>query len=192
MSLSRNGVDQSIKEKGPSKGDDDEPFVNAWKEPTISSVPSDFAEELAKRGKFGGAYFFVAPADEDVQEGLALNPEVRELGEGKVPLFYIEDFTVEEKSLPSSIPIKQSPLFFRKKELLQAWRNFHPKEQEPAIKVTELFAVLRSMLSSTDRNEDLESIIFIPPVESIQKAKECSATRGKSEAFILGKRILVL
>jgi len=199
LSLARNSVDQSIKEQelkqksSKVEKDDDEPIVNPWKEAKISSVALDFAVGLAKRGKVGGAYFYISPAEEDVQEGLALNPEIQELGEGKVPLFYIEDFMIEEKSKSSSTPMKQSPLFFRKRELLREWRKFHPTDkQEPPIKVTELSAVLRLMRSSMDVDEDLQSIVFIPPIESIQKAKECLARMGKSEAFQLGKRILVL
>lgn len=202
LSLARNSVDQSMKEKYIKKEanrednkDDDEPYANPWKEAQISSVPLDFAVELAKRGKLGGAYFFVAPADVDVQDALALNPDVQELSEGKVPLFYIEDFTiVDNMESALSTTKKQSPLYFCKKDLLKEWRKFHPKEikDDPPIKVTELFAVLKILLSSTDVDDDIQSIIFVPPTDSIQKARECKARMGKNEAFQLGKRILVL
>jgi len=199
LSLARNSVDQSIKEKKMNdkgsqqgNGDDDEPFINPWREATISSVSLDFAVGLAKRGKVGGAggaYFYIAPADKDVQEALALNPEVQELNEGKVPLFYIEDFTIEDQKASM-----KSPVYFSKEQLLKDWKKFHPKEKQdpPPIKVTELFAVLKLILSSTLVDDELQSIVFIPPTESIQKARECQARMGKSQAFQLGKRILIL
>ena len=200
LTLARKSAEPSSSQgKNGSKeqSNDYEPFVNPWDQAVISSVPLDFAVRLARRGKFGGAYFYVAPADEDVNDALALNPEVQELDEGKVPLFYIEDFTIqgERSSSSSSSPSsnKKSPLFFRKKELIKEWRKHHPMEkQEPPIKVTELFAVLRIMLASKDANDDVQSIIFIPPMESARKAKECLHGMGKKDPFQLGKRILVL
>jgi hypothetical protein len=188
LSLARNSVDQEIIQKkreasSSKKGNPDESFENPWTQGRISSVPLDFAVGLAKKGKIGGAYFYIAPEGVDVEDALLLNPDVPELGEGQVPLFYMQDFTMEEKN----------PLFFHKNQLVNQWKKYHPHDTvEPQILVTELSAVTKLILSSAQEEEDLQSLILIPPPESTRKAKECLAQMKTSEPFQLGKRILVL
>ena len=49
--------------------------VNPWSNGNarISSVPLDFGVELASRGKIKGAYFRIAPAEDDVQDAIEID-----------------------------------------------------------------------------------------------------------------------
>jgi len=187
LSLARSSVDRTMNENN-KEVEDNELSINPWKVAQISSVSLAFAVALVQRGKIGGAYFYIAPADTDVQDALDLSPKVKELSEGKVPLFYMENFTID------GIATKRNPLYFRKADLLHEWRkyNLSRNQDPPPIQVTELFAVLKLLLASTQEDDDIRSIVLIPPVESIQKAEECKARLRQSQAFQLGKRILVL
>ena len=109
-----------------------------------------------------------------------------DLAEGKVPLFYFADFTLDTKI----------PLYFQKDQLIVAYRKQHPRKALPAILVTELFAVLTSMASqqqaSNNDKNDLQSIIFVPPINSEQWVQQCTTNNEGKAPFVLGKRNIVL
>lgn len=62
----------------------------------------------------------------------------------------------------------------------------------PEIKVTELFSVVRSIADPNNKDPDFEKLKIIPPVGSNEKANECKKASGKSDAYQLGKRIVIL
>ena len=126
---------------------------------------------------------------DDVEDALTIDKTIDDLAEGKVPLFYIEDFEIttstEEKK-------QEIPLYFQKKQLVQAWKKQNPRKELPEVKVTELFSVVKTMVNPDSKDDDLERLALIPPGESIAKSKICTEKGGKSEAFKLGERIVVL
>lgn len=170
-----------------------------WNDARISSVPLDFAVSLASRRQ-KGVYFRVAPSEEDVRDALALDEsEKDELAEGKVPLFYLEDFTLPsgaDKSFKDTKTSELSPLYFHKSELLREWKKQRPKGKDvPNIKVTELFSVVNAMVLqgvSEDEAEDLRTLFFIPPIDSAARATECKKKGGNEKPFLLGERIIIL
>lgn len=168
--------------------------INPWVTAKISSVPLDFAAGLSLKGKVKGAFFRVAPSESDVEDAIEID-KIDELAEGKVPLFYFEDF---EKKLAKGEVLwsdegntssTKIPLFFSKSQLLKEWKSVYPKDEAPDVKVTELFSVLRSMVQGND-DDDLRKLVLVPPVESAAKAKQC--LKGVSTPFKLGERIVVL
>jgi hypothetical protein len=178
--------------------------VNPWSNGNarISSVPLDFGVELASRGKIKGAYFRIAPAEDDVQDAIEID-HVDDLPEGKVPLFYFEDFEIDlgEKDglLWSGNPNTKTkiPLCFSKGQLINEWKKCNPKagkDDIPEVKVTELFSLLKSFVEAekTDTDDDLEKLVLLAPPGSEGKAKACNKKGGKEQAFKLGERIVVL
>lgn len=166
---------------------------NPWKSARISTVPLDTAVTLVTKSMYsrkagGGNYFQVAPAESDVQDALALGKNGKdELAEGRVPLFYFADFEINDGG------IKQSPLYFQKSQLLADWKKRNPSADAiPEVLVTEMFSVLTEMVKPGGKDEDLQSLVFVPPRESAQKAKDCLRTGGKESQFLIGKRIVVL
>jgi len=180
-------------EKPFSKGEMDELVgVNPWSSENarISTVPLSFAVTLASKGKIKGAFFRVSPAEEDVVDALALDTTKNDLPEGKVPLFYFENFEIE---IPGESGQVQIPIYFLKSQLLNEWQKSNPGKEPPPVKVTELFSLLTSMVDSkAPFNEDLEKLKLIPPPDSAVKAKLCMRKGGKSEPFKMGERIIVL
>lgn len=187
---------------------DDVIGINPWSEGSarISSVPMDFAAGLAFKGKVKGAYFRLAPADKDVQDAIDID-KVNDLAEGKVPLFYFEDFEVALKdgeelwsssgsgNAGSEGTKKKIPLYFSKGQLLQDYKKMNPmvyKADIPEIKVTELFSLLTTMVQATDAEDDLEKLVLLPPSDSEAKAKACLKNSGKEQPYKLGERIVVL
>ena len=217
------GTDEKLKLKLLTKDEADDVIgINPWKlgSARISSVPMDFAAGLAFKGKVKGAYFRIAPAEQDVLDAIDID-KVDDLAEGKVPLFYFEDFELglkdgEElwsgvgngsgsgKSSGSSEGTKKKiPLYFSKGQLLQEYKKMNPKvkkEDIPEIKVTELFSLLTTMVQATgigggtgiDGQDDLEKLVLLPPPESEAKAKACLNSGGKEQPYKLGERIVVL
>ena len=122
---------------------------------------------------------------DDIQEAIATDGTSQDLAEGKVPLFYIEDFEISNDQKGTQIP-----LYFQKKQLVQEWKKRNPKIETPAVKVTELFSVLQTMSSSED--EDLKKLTLIPPINSAAQARKCIQNGGKNSAFKLGERIVIL
>ncbi len=66
--------------------------INPWSTARISSVPLDFAVTMASKS-VPGAYFKIAPAENDIDDALNVVGK-SSMPEGKVPLFYFEDFVV--------------------------------------------------------------------------------------------------
>jgi len=173
--------------------------INPWKDARVSTVPLDFAVGLANRGKIKGAYFRIAPAEDDVQDALTID-KTDDLPEGKVPLFYFEDFEVDlEKGeeLWSGNPDtkKKIPLYFSKGQLIQEWKKRNSKagkDDIPEVKVTELFSVLSQFVVALESDDDLEKLVLVAPPESEGKAKACVKKGGKETPFKLGERIVVL
>jgi hypothetical protein len=156
--------------------------VNPWNDARISTVPLDFAVTFVTRvrspSSSGNNYFQVAPSVQDIDDALAVTGKT-ELAEGKVPLFYFENFKLAADGT--------TPLYFRKSELEAAYRAQYPQSSSlPKLSVTELFAVLVQM--ATSQNEDLKTLVFVPLKNSAQKALQC-----KSDVpFLLGERNIVL
>jgi hypothetical protein len=186
---------QRKREKLPSlskQEEIDQVGINPWKSARISTVPLDVAVTLVTKSMYskragGGNYFQVAPAESDVEDALALDKSGKdELAEGRVPLFYFADFEINNGE------IKQSPLYFRKSELLADWKRENPSAEIPEVMVTEMFNVLTEMVKPGGKDEDLQTLVFMPPKESAQKAKECVKAGGKEAQFLVGQRIVVL
>jgi len=185
---------------------DDVIGINPWSEGSarISSVPMDFAAGLAFKGKVKGAYFRLAPAEKDVQDAIDID-KVDDLAEGKVPLFYFEDFELGLKdgeelwsgsgSAGSEATKNKIPLYLSKGQLLQDYKKMNPKAKKgdiPEIKVTELFSLLTTMVQAIDAEDDLEKLVLLPPPDSEAKAKACLKNGGKEQPYKLGERIVVL
>lgn len=170
----------------------DEIGVNPWKSARISTIPLDVAVTLVTKSMYsqksgGGNYFQVAPAESDVEDALALDKNGKdELAEGRVPLFYFADFELMDRDS------NKSPLYFRKSELVEAWKKQNPSVEIPEILVTEMFSVLEEMVKPNGNDLDLQSLVFVAPKESAQKAKQCKKAGGKESPFVVGKRIVVL
>eukprot|EP00984_Skeletonema_dohrnii_P017405 scaffold7909_cov115-Skeletonema_dohrnii-CCMP3373.AAC.2 len=183
--------DQAIKEtkkeikqkKGTvTKEDEVEIGINPWKQARITSVPLDLAVSLCSKGKLAGAYFRLAPAESDIEDALQIDGS-DDLPEGKVPLFYVEDFTIAD----------QEPLYFQKEQLITDWKREQKsgdKTAEPVVKVSELFATITEMVRPDGKDEELKSIVFVAPLESEKRAKQC--LKGEKEPFRLGERNIVL
>ena len=90
--------------------------------------------------------------------------------------------------------MNQIPLYFRKSELINAFKKANPGVEVPSVKVTELISVVSTMLNPdmVKVDSDIEKLIFIPPAESSAKAAECKKKGGKEQPYQLGKRILIL
>ena len=166
-----------------TKEDEEEIGTNPWKTARITSVPLDLAVSLSSKGKLAGAYFRLAPSESDIEDALSLDGS-DDLPEGKVPLFYIEDMTIQVADET------KSPLYFQKDQLIAEWKKQQSKTEMPDIKVTELFATLTEMLRPGGTDEDLKALVFMPPNDSKGKAKQVLA--GEKEPFRLGERNTVL
>jgi Tic22-like family len=183
LSLAKKSADRAI-QKAKAEGEilDEIGQTNPWSKARVSSVPLDFAVTLASKST-QGAYFKVAPAEEDIDDALIVTGKTA-IPEGKVPLFYFEDFVLDDENL------KRRPLYFRKSQLLNAWKQENKGSEPPKVQVTELFRVLTKMVEAGGTDQDLKEIVFVAPDESASKAKQCN--RGKGDPFLLGQRIVVL
>lgn len=172
--------------------------VNPWKGARISAVPLDFAVALSSRGRVGGSFFRVAPAEDDVQDALNIDTSKTELKDGKVPLFYIEDFETKTKQNGTGAEAVQIPLYFQKKQLLRDWKTENPKKggdrAAPEVRVTELFSVLQTMAEpgAIENDGDIGKLVLVSPVGSAAKAAACRKKGGSAAPFVLGERIVVL
>lgn len=169
-----------------TKEEEEELGTNPWKSARITSAPLDLAVSLASKGKIAGAYFRLAPSEADIEDALALDGS-DDLPEGKVPLFYFEDMKV-----PSAVGNNEevSPLYFQKDQLLSEWRKRNGEQNTPAVKVTELFAILAEMVRPNGSDSELKSIEFVPPEGS--KSIADKIINGEKEPFRLGERLIVL
>jgi hypothetical protein len=192
LNSARKSADKALREgkKDPKQKEYMDGLTNPWKEARISTVSLDIAATLVTKSMYapvkgGRNYFQVAPSEIDIANALSITGK-EDLAEGKVPLFYYEDFTVETKGT------KQSPLYFRKSELEKAYKKQNPGKSLPTGLVTELFAVVARMVEPGGSDEDLKTLVFVPPVESVQKAKECVRNNAGESPFLIGQRNLVL
>ena len=162
--------------------------INPWKEgrARISYLPLDFSVSLASRGKVAGSYFRIAPAEDDIQDALAVETSIDDLSEGKVPLFYIDDFEIPSTSSSGT----KIPLYFQKSQLLQDYKKFSKNTAE--IKVTELFSILGQMAGTNEVDEDLKKLVLVPPQGSLKDAKLCDKKQGSQSPYKIGQRIVVL
>ncbi len=173
--------------------------INPWKDARVSTVPLDFAVGLANRGKIKGAYFRVAPDEDNVQDALKVDTTKDDLPEGKVPLFYFEDFEVDLEegeelwsNSATSERKKKIPLCFSRRQLIQEWKERNPKADLPEVKVTELFSILTSFVEAEESDDDLEKLVLLAPPESAGKVKICEKKGGKEQPFKLGERLVIL
>jgi len=188
LKVATDSAEQAIREAKRDRNPEADTMSNPWKQARVSTLPLDTAVSLSLKSGTGSIrnYFQVAPAASDVEDALLVTGK-KDLAEGKVPLFYYEDFTLNDNNNKSTI----SPVFFQKSQLEAAFRKAHPGEPLPAeTKVTELFGVLTAMVQSKD--EDLKSVVFVAPTDSVQRAKECRKRGGKEPPFVLGQRNIVL
>lgn len=171
---------------------EEEVGVNPWIGARISSLPLDFSVSLASRGKVAGSYFRIAPSEDDVQDALNVDTSVKDLAEGKVPLFYIDDFEISEEGESEN----RIPLYFQKSQLLEAYKKSSQgkssKKDEPVVKVTELFSILTQMAGTNEIDNDVKKLTLIPPRDSSEKAKLCEKKGGKESPYKIGERIVVL
>lgn len=188
LKAAKESADRAIAEAKAKGESQDEIGTNPWKMARISTVPLDSAVTLATKSaaSFGGGnYFRVAPSENDVEDALAITGQ-EDLAEGKVPLFYYADFTINVDDK------EQSPLFFRKSELEETFRKTNKGTDLPPVQVTELFAVLAEMVKPEGKDTDLTKLVFVAPKESERKRKECEKLGGKEAPFFIGQRIIVL
>uniref|UniRef100_A0A7S4ER89 Uncharacterized protein n=1 Tax=Pseudo-nitzschia australis TaxID=44445 RepID=A0A7S4ER89_9STRA len=187
LELAKKSADKSI---AKAKADKEENIgINPWKSARISTVPLDYAitvvsKSMRTTGK--GVYFKMAPADDDIDDALAVTGD-SDLAEGKVPLFYYEDFKISVNEGKD-----KSPLYFRKDELEKEWRRLNPEKAPPKVNVTELLSLITELVRPGGIDDELRNLMFVSPKESESKRKECLKKGGGEPAFVVGKRIIVL
>jgi hypothetical protein len=190
LNLARMSADRAIA-RARREGEAAEDIgMNPWTKARVSTVPLDSAVTLvSKSGRRagGGIYFKLAPAETDVTDALAITGD-DDLAEGKVPLFYFEDFTIRKTEDGS----ERSPLYFRRKELEQDFRRLNPGAELPMVQVSEIFAVLTELVKPGGTDNELRKLAFIAPRESEKKRVECLKRGGTQPAFVIGQRIIVL
>lgn len=169
-------------------------LTNPWKNARISTVPLDFAVTLITKSLYdrraGGNYFQIAPSAEQIENALSVTGK-EDLAEGKVPLFYYEDFTLPVKDSVDAKP--QTPLYFELKQLETAFRQANGKSAPlPPTKVTELFAVLLEMVKPGGTDVDLANLVFVPPPTSSAGVRACQKRARNAPPFLLGQRNIIL
>jgi hypothetical protein len=188
LRIAKASADKAIKQAKAEGKSDEEAGTNPWTMARISTVPLDSAVTLVSKSSAsfgGGNYFRLAPSEQDIDDALALTGQ-DDLAEGKVPLFYYADFTIEVDGE------KRSPLYFRKSELENAFRRANRGSNPPPVLVTELLAVLAEMVKPGGTDNDLKTLIFVPPKESERKRIDCEKAGGNEPSFFIGQRIIVL
>ena len=183
------GIKEAIKED-PTQATE---LSNPWKEARISTVPLDFAVTLISKSLYdrrsGGNYFQIAPSAEEIDNALAVTGK-EDLAEGKVPLFYYENFTLPVSTLTET---PQTPLYFQKKQLEDAYRKENGRSAKlPPVMVTELFALLLEMVKPGGTDTDLQNLVFVAPVSSAAAAQKCRKQGGEAAPFLIGQRNIVL
>ena len=163
-------------------------MTNPWQAARISTVPLDTAVALSLRSGKGSAirnYFQVAASVADIEDALQVTGK-DDLPEGKVPMFYYEDFTLSDSS-------SSTPLYFSKLQLESAYKKQNPGQPLPdKVAVTELFAVLTAMVEPGGTDKDLQNLVFVAPIDSAKYVQQCQRTGGKEAPFLLGQSNIVL
>lgn len=184
LRVARSSADRAI------KSSDERSAANPWKDARISTVPLDVAATLVTKSLSSRTHFQIAPAEADIDAALNITGKAS-LAEGKVPLFYYEDWTDGNN---------QSPLYFAREQLEQSFLSSQRQSKgtssaqplPPQPNVTELFAVLTQIVQNPS-DEELRQLVLVPPKDSASKAKECEKRNGgKEPPFVLGQQILVL
>jgi len=186
LQLAKKSADKAIAKAKAEKQED--VGINPWKNARVSTIPLDYAVTVVSksmRTRGGGVYFKVVPAEDDINDALAVTGD-EDLAEGKVPLFYYEDFTVDDGGQ------QKTPLYFRKDDLEKQWRRLKPKETPPKISVTELFSLLTELVRPGGTDSELRNLVFVPLKESESKRQDCIKKGGDEPPFVIGKRIIVL
>lgn len=186
LQLAKKSADKAIAKAKAEKQEDI--GINPWKNARVSTIPLDYAVTVVSksmRTRGGGVYFKVVPAEDDINDALAVTGD-EDLAEGKVPLFYYEDFTVDDGGQ------QKTPLYFRKDDLEKQWRRLKPKETPPKISVTELFSLLTELVRPGGTDSELRNLVFVPLKESESKRQDCIKKGGDEPPFVIGKRIIVL
>mmetsp|Transcript_49034 Transcript_49034/g.101286 ORF Transcript_49034/g.101286 Transcript_49034/m.101286 type:complete len:337 (-) Transcript_49034:39-1049(-) len=187
LQLAKKSADKAI---AKAKADKEEDIgVNPWKNARVSTIPLDYAVTVVSKSmrmSGGGVYFKIAPAEGDVDDALAVTGD-EDLAEGKCPLFYYPDFTIDDGEGK-----QKTPLYFRKDELEKEWRRTNPKTDPPQINVTELLSLLSELVRPGGTDDELRNLMFVSPRESMSKRQECLKKGGNEPAFVIGKRIIVL
>lgn len=177
---------------------------NPWKAARISTVTLETAVSLAlQTAKTKGNYFLLAATAGDIEDALEITGQ-SDLAEGRVPLFYYQDFTINSTTTNGSSTIQTNPLFFQKKQLEAAYRKANPGQTAlpSTVLVTELFAVIQDMVRTTsaldddDYEKNYASLVLVPPPDSAKRAEQCRRRKTTDGAtpppLVLGKRNLVL
>ena len=171
-------ADKLVKElKRDEPKTDPKNLVNPWKDATITTVPLDVAVSLTANtvAQTAKNYFKLAPSADDIEDALELSGK-DDLEEGKVPLFYVDEFRS---------PNGLQPLYFSKSQLLKDYKG------DGNVQVTELFATLREILVGED--PDLLKLTLVPPADSVMKARKVTKEFRREKApFVLGQRIILL
>ena len=209
LQVAKESADKAIAEakrenRMAGQDNNNEDLVNPWKEARISTVPLDFAVTLITKSLYdrraGGNYFQVAPSAQEIENALTITGK-EDLAEGKVPLFYYENFTLPVASSSSSSSDKtsqpQTPLYFEKAQLEEAYRKAHPTNGSaaaalPPVRVTELFALLLEMVQPGGTDKDLQSLVFVPPVSSAAAVQTCQRDGRRAPPFLIGQRNIIL
>jgi Tic22-like family len=185
LTVARTSADRAIQRS------DERDAVNPWKGARISTIPLDVAATLVTKSLSSRTHFQIAPSESDIAAALNITGKAS-LAEGKVPLFYYEDWKDANN---------QSPLYFARDQLEQSFASSHkgkgasaaaqlPKPPQP--NVTELFAVLTQIVQNPS-DDELQQLVLVAPQGSASKAKECERRNGgKEPPFVLGQQILVL
>ena len=188
LNAAKTSADRAIAQAKKEGQSAEEVGTNPWTMARISTVPLDSAVTLATKSlsSFGGRnYFRLAPSEDDIKDALALTGQ-EDLAEGKVPLFYYADFTIDVDGE------ERSPLYFRKSELEEQFRKKYKSVAPSPVLVTELFAVLGEMVKPGGNDMDLQKLVFVAPSESERRRRDCKKAGGKEPPFFLGQRIIVL
>lgn len=188
LKLASSSADKAIAEAKAEGKSSEEVGTNPWKKARISSIPLDSAVTLVSKSASsygGGNYFRIAPAENDVDDALAVTGQ-DDLAEGKVPLFYYADFSMDVDGK------KKTPVYFQKSQLEDEFRRQNPTATLPKVMVSELLSILAELVKPGGTDNDLKSLVFLAPKESAKKKKDCDKAGGKETPFFIGQRIIVL
>jgi Tic22-like family len=183
LNVARKSADRAIQRS------DERDAANPWKGARISTVPLDVAATLVTKSLSSRTHFQIAPSEPDIEAALNITGKAS-LAEGKVPLFYYEDWKDANN---------QSPLYFARDQLEQSFVSSQKAKgassaalPPPQPNVTELFAVLTQIVQNPS-DDELQQLVLVAPQGSASKAKECERRNGgKEPPFVLGQQILVL
>ena len=142
------------------------------------SVKKTQSVALNGKGSKFDTNYQVIPSTEDLNSALRIENSPRYSERGRVPLFYVDGFTILEYGE------EMNPVFFRTKDLIAEWQKQYPDKELPKIKVRELNETFRSMIRPGGKDTSVEKLIFVSIPESVEKAK----SSGRS--YKLGEMIL--